>query len=88
MSAVGNVSSFASTQSIVAPRKEPETSMDRFKRKEEIRREVEYQKAKSKPREERTDRDKLVIISHTIDEMLSTPVICHANSSQALNYMA
>ena len=99
MSHISNVSSFAPTtpvshvpgtlsNSIIAPPKTHETPADRMKKKEEVRREVEYQIAKSKPKEERTDRDKLVIISHTIQEILSAPTVLNTQSNHGVSYLA
>ena len=73
MSAVGNVSSFAPTRSIVAPKKQPETSSDRYQKQEEVKREVAYQIAKSKPKEERTEKDKQAIASYHLNNILTIP---------------
>ena len=73
MSAVGNVSSFAPTKSIVAPPRQPEIPGERFRKQAEIKREVEYQLAKSKPKEERTEKDKQAIASYHLNNILTIP---------------
>ena len=75
MSAVGNASSFAPTKPIVAPPKQPEMPGERMRKQAEIKREVAYQLAKSKPKEERTDKDKQVIAAYHINNVLNSPML-------------
>ena len=86
MSSIESVSSYA-PKSIVAPKKTPETSMERFQKKEQVKREVAYQIAKSKPKEERTDKDKQAIASYHIGNILSSPKL-NPKSTDRVIYMA
>ena len=87
MPAVGNVSSLAPTCSIVAPKKQPETPIDRLKKQGEIKREVAYQLAKSKQKEERTDKDKQAIASYQINKVLTSPIL-DPKSTGNVKYLA
>ena len=86
MSTIESVSSYA-PKSIVAPKKAPETSMERFKKQEQVKREVAYQIAKSKPKEERTDKDKQAIAAYHIGNVLYSPKL-DPKTNGGVMYMA
>jgi hypothetical protein len=97
MSNIASVSSFMPTtvphppgrvsKSIIAPPKLPETQTDRMRKQSEIKREVAYQIAKSKPKEERTDKDKQAIVSYHLNNILPSPIL-DTKSKSGVAYMA
>ena len=75
---------FCSQKSIVAPRKQPKTQGEILK--EQTKKEAE--KAKQKPKEEKTIGDYVTIGVDTINNIVDNAPVVYSTSPQKLNYMA
>ena len=75
---------FCSQKSIVAPRKQPKTQGEIIK--EQTKKEAE--KAKQKPKEEKTMGDYITVGVDTINNIVDNAPVVYSTSPQKLNYMA
>ncbi len=75
---------FCSQSSIISPKKQPKTQEEIVKEKTA----KEAEKAKQKPKEERTVGDYITIGVDTINNVVDSAPVIHATSPQKLNYLA